>query len=66
MKIVSFDNPDNRSSWSPHGVDGFYVGPALQHHRCYTVYIPSTGATRITDQLSWHPHPSTLFLTTLP
>lgn len=62
MKVLCFEDPDNRSSWAPHGVPGFYVGPAFKHHRCFSVYIPSTGATRITGQLSWHPPP----LYTLP
>ena len=62
MKILCFEDPTVRPSWSPHGVTGFYVGPAFNHHRCYTVYIPSTRATRITAQLSWHPPP----LYTLP
>lgn len=55
MKIVSFDPPDVRDSFAPHGVSGFYVHPALRHHRCYGVYIPSTASLRITGQLSWHP-----------
>jgi len=62
MKIVCFESPTQRATWSPHGVDGFYVGPAHRHHRCYTVYIPSTGGTRVTGQLTWHPPP----LYTLP
>ena len=58
MRIVCFEAPSQRSTWSPHGIDGFYVGPAMNHHRCFTVYIPSTHATRITGQLSWHPPPA--------
>jgi hypothetical protein len=55
MKIVCFESPEKRHSWATHGVDGFYLGPALEHHRCYKVYITETRATRITGQLSWHP-----------
>ena len=57
MKIVCFEAPDQRKSWAPHGVDGFYIGPAFDHHRCYKVYITDTKATRVTGQLSWHPPP---------
>ena len=56
MKVVCFESPGARSTFGPHGVDGFYVHPALQHHRCYSVYIPSTKKVRVTGQLSWHPH----------
>ena len=57
IKIVCFETPAKRLSWSTHGVDGFYVGPALDHYRCFKVYITSTRATRVTGQLSWHPPP---------
>ena len=59
-KIVAYAGPDQRASWDPHGVDGFYVGPALQHYRCYNVYITATKRTRLTDTLSWHPHAVTM------
>ena len=55
MAIVAFDDPSKRATFAPHGTDGFYVGPAMQHHRCYTVFIPSTGKPRVVGQLSWHP-----------
>ena len=61
MKIVCFESSEKRHSWATHGVDGFYLGPALEHHRCYKVYITETRATRITGQLSWHPLPHTLY-----
>ena len=32
-----------------------YLGPALHSYRCYTVYIISTGGTRITNTLTWLP-----------
>ena len=57
IKILSYEPPDRRASWAAHGVEGFYVGPALQHYRSYTVYIPSTQRTRVTATLSWHPPP---------
>ena len=58
MKILCFEPPDKRSTWAPHGVPGYYVGPALHHHRCFTVFLPDTASTRITGALSWHPPPT--------
>ena len=55
MKIVCFEAPDQRRTWAPHGAEGFYIGPAFDHHRCYKVYISSTRGIRTTGQLSWHP-----------
>lgn len=54
-KVIAFEGPDQRGSWAPHGVEGYYVGPALLHYRCYTVFIPATASTRVVDTLSWHP-----------
>ena len=55
IKIVCYESPDQRKTWAPHGVEGFYIGPAFDHHRCYRVYISSTKGFRTTGQLSWHP-----------
>jgi hypothetical protein len=43
--VVAHDSPDSRPSWAPHGQRGFYLGPALDHYRCSTIYITHTGAT---------------------
>ena len=53
--VLVFERPENRATWSPHGKAGWYVGPALQHYRCYHVFLALTNSTRITDTLSWHP-----------
>ena len=31
-KVLIYESPDTRTSWGPHGVAGFYLGPALKHH----------------------------------
>ena len=56
-KIVIHDKPSNRGSWAPHGVDGFYLGPALQHYRCWRVYCTLTDSVRVTDTIAWFPAP---------
>ena len=35
-RIVIFEDPEKRSSWGFHGVEGFSVGPAEENYRCYT------------------------------
>ena len=55
MRVIVHEKPDKRSSWSPHGVDGWYVGPALDSYRCYNVWICDTRSIRICDTLSWFP-----------
>ena len=53
--VIAFVPPDDRPKLAPHGVPAFYVGPALNHYRCYTVYVPETNRTRITDTIAWLP-----------
>jgi len=30
MKVLVHEKPENRNTWAPHAVEGWYVGPALQ------------------------------------
>jgi len=53
--VLVYESPTVRESWAPHGTAGFYLGPALQHHRCYRVWITTTNAERISDSLAWFP-----------
>ncbi len=55
-RVLVHEKPVNRASWDPHGVDGWYIGPAMESYRCYKTYIWSTKAERITDTLQWFPH----------
>lgn len=48
-KVVVHEKSQVRRTWAPHGVDGWYVGPAMQHYRCFKVYIAKTCTERISD-----------------
>jgi hypothetical protein len=51
--------------WSPHGLDGWYIGPALKsYYRCFTVWIWDTQHEHICDTLSWFPTKVTMPLAT--
>jgi hypothetical protein len=54
-KVLVFETSTDRATWDPHGVPGFYVGPAMAHYRCYDCYVPRTKRMRTTDTVSWHP-----------
>jgi len=56
-KVVVYEPSDKRASWSPHGIQGFYLGPALEHYRSVAVYIPNTDGIRISDQCQYFPKP---------
>ncbi len=55
-KVLIHEKPSQRGSWDPHAVDGYYIGPALEHYQCYTVNVTSAKADRIADTLEWFPH----------
>jgi len=54
-RVVAHVKPEHRASWDPHGVDGWYVGPAFNSYRCYRIWITETRRERIVDTLSWLP-----------
>jgi hypothetical protein len=55
INVMVYEEANDRESWAPHAIPGHYMGPALNSYRCYTVYIPQTRGTRITDTLVWFP-----------
>jgi hypothetical protein len=38
-RVVAHEKPAKRKTWAPHGLDGWYVGPALDLYRCHTIWI---------------------------
>jgi len=55
-KIVTHEKPTQRGSWSLRGVDGWYLGPSMNHYRCHRVYCSVTSSERITDTIKLFPH----------
>jgi len=53
--VLVHEKPQQRSTWAPHALDGWYLGPALESYRCYNVWIWETRSERICDTLSWFP-----------
>ena len=54
-KVLIHDKPGQRKSWEPHGVEGEYLVPTMEHYRCYTVYVNKTRAERISDIVEFFP-----------
>jgi hypothetical protein len=59
-RIIAHETPGRRRTWAPHGKDGWYIGPALEHYRCYTVYITKTRSNRIVGTVDFFPEKFTL------
>ena len=54
-RVFVHEKPTQRRTWGPHGIDGWYVGPAMDHYQCYRIWIPSTHAERIADTIQFFP-----------
>jgi hypothetical protein len=59
-RVLAHDKPVNRTKWSPHGLDAWYVGPALDSYRCYNIWVWETRAERICDTVTWFPSKVTI------
>jgi hypothetical protein len=56
VRVVVLEPTDKRESWAPHGLDGFYLGPAPHTYQSYRCWILSTNGIRTSDSISVHPH----------
>jgi hypothetical protein len=54
-RIIAHETPSRRRTWAPHGHDRWYIGPALEYYRCYTVYITKTRGDRIVETVEFFP-----------
>ena len=48
-KMILHAKPGKRVSWTFHGEQGCYIGPAINHYQCITFYIPKTQREIIID-----------------
>jgi hypothetical protein len=53
--IIAHETPHRRRAWAPHGQDGWGIGPALEHYRCYRVYIHKTRSERVVETVELFP-----------
>ena len=54
-KLLLHLKPSVRESYAPHAVRGWYLGPAMDHYRCYRVWNVDTCTERIVDTVVWFP-----------
>ena len=47
--------PQKRGTFQAHGIDAWYIGPSMQHYRCFKCFVPETGGTRDTDTVEFFP-----------
>jgi hypothetical protein len=46
-RIIAHEMTNHRRTWAPREQDGWYIGPALEHYSCCTVYINKTRSDRV-------------------
>jgi hypothetical protein len=47
--IMIHQKSEQRTSWGPRALPGWYIGPAMHHYRCFQVYQCNTGHIRTSD-----------------
>ena len=55
-KSLTFKDPHDRRAWQPHGVDTWYLGPAMDHYRLMRFRDPATGGNA--DAGTFRPYPA--------
>ena len=55
-RVVAHIKPSQRKSWAPRGEDAWYIGPALDHHRCIRCFFPRNRSERVVDTVTFFPH----------
>jgi hypothetical protein len=56
MPPVVHEKPGQRASWDPHGKQGWYIGPAMEHYRCHCCHVNATNAKRISETVEFFHH----------
>ena len=56
MRVIVHKTPDNRRTWAPYGVYGWYIGPVPEYYRRHCMYIPHTCAERIAKTVEFLSH----------
>jgi hypothetical protein len=53
--FITHETPHRRRKWAPHGQNGWYIRPALEHYRCYRVYINKTRNEIVVETVDFFP-----------
>ena len=54
-KSIIYVPPKDRSTWDFHGLEGWYLGPSLHHHRSHHIFMTTTKAQHISDTVDFFP-----------
>ena len=51
--VVHEKKPNNSLSWAGHRTEAWYIGPSLEHYRCFKCYMPVTCRERDADTVEF-------------
>jgi hypothetical protein len=54
-RVIFHEKPHQRRTWAAHGINGFYLGPEMEHYRCHRIYYSLTGQELIVDTVEFMP-----------
>ena len=55
-KFLIHETPQQRRTLDFHGKEGWYIGTAPLHYRCYRIFVPETRGELITKTVQFFPH----------
>ena len=55
IQVKAHARPMQRQMWAPHTFDVWYIGPALEHYQCFTVWATKTWQVQVVNQVMWFP-----------
>ena len=55
-KVLIHETLKQRRTWDLHGKEGWYIGMAPLHYRCYCIYILETQGEHISKTVQYFPH----------
>ena len=56
IQVLIHEKSNNRISWAPHGVEGWFSGPAMEYYSCSRVIASKTGGKIVTYTVQFPPH----------
>ncbi len=54
-KAVIYEDGNTRGLWASRGIDGWYLGPLLDHYGCDVYYVPATRGYRVSGSTELFP-----------
>ena len=54
-RVLVHLKPSQQTSFGTHGLDGWYIGPAFDHYRCYQCFMPATNSILYPDTVDFFP-----------